>query len=130
MVWMAGLDRASLGRVLDHIAFYWVASDREEMAEFLTRPEAIGASSSALRPVAENLVDHNPLAAMDWLSRLPGEARARETMWVAFRRWHRTQPEAAIAWLEDVPDAAGDRDKRLREVFTGQVDPETWPGPS
>ncbi|MGI9243299.1 MAG: hypothetical protein ACR2RV_21050, partial [Verrucomicrobiales bacterium] len=116
MTWMEGLDRTSLGLVLDHVARSWVRQDRDAVAEFLTGPETIGASRSTLRAVAENLVDHDPVVAIQWLGEIPGDPRARAAAWTVFSRWHRAEPEAAVAWLEEVPEDPGNRDTTVREV--------------
>ena len=120
--WMLGLDQASLARVLDR-AWGWMRSDRVGFAEFLTRPEAASVSASTIHRAARDLVRHDPEAAIDWATRLPEDKvgpAAREV----FNRWHQSQPEAARAWLDAVPEAAGERDALARRAARSFLDGE------
>ena len=112
---MVGLDGRSLGQVLDRVTWRWVRNDREGLAEFLTRPEAARAMERTYSRVASELAQHDPKGAMEWAGELP-EERVKVAAQAVFSSWHGSQPEAAMAWLEDVPESAGAKDALAREA--------------
>lgn len=113
--WLAGLDRQSVVRVLENTQWWWASSDPESLAGFLAgygeelTPHAY---NSAVRYLARK----NPVEAIDWAGRLPGNARvpvgAR-----AFSEWHTAQFDAAMDWLQQLPA----KDPRRKPFFETAV---------
>ena len=60
--------------------------------------------------LARTLVRQNPTEALDWTSRLP-EERGLSVAGEAFAEWRRSQPEAAMKWLAELPSTDARRTK-------------------
>lgn len=102
IVWLSRLDNASARRVLEQVQWKWSNGDAKSMAEFLATTESDRVPSSADFNLVRALVRQNPLDAMAWATRLP-EERAQRAGREALAEWRRSQPDAALKWLNDLP---------------------------
>ena len=104
VAWLKQLDPHSLKRALDEVHWQWVSSDAKGFADLLKRLNAEEVSRHIFDNVARNLARINPEEAVAWAAELPAQ-RSLEVGSAAFTEWRRSQPEAAIQWLNKLrPD--------------------------
>jgi hypothetical protein len=101
--WLSRLDQDSIRSVLNQSCWNWAGTDPQSMAKFLT-----AAPSEEVPPyidsiLARSMARAHPDEALKWAATLP-EARALDAGSAAFSDWHESQPEAAVAWLEALPE--------------------------
>jgi len=104
IAWMAGLDAASARRALQQVQWKWSNGDPKSMAEFVASAGSDVVPPSADLNVARALVRQNPQDAFAWASRLPAE-RGLSAGREAFTEWRHSQPESAMAWLNELPSS-------------------------
>jgi hypothetical protein len=101
IAWLGSLDPISIKRVLNQVQWSWSTSDPQSLATFL-----VSASPDAIPPfsysnLAQQMARQNPAEALDWARHLPGD-RALSAGGDAFAEWRRSQPDAAMAWLNNL----------------------------
>ncbi len=102
MAWLSSLDGRSIKRVLDEVAWSWATSDPKSMAAFLTSVSSDAVPKYTDSILAREMARFNPSQALDWAAGLP-EPRGLAAGKDAFSDWRRSQPEAAMKWLEALP---------------------------
>jgi len=114
--WLSGLDQDSIRSVLNQCCWNWAGTDSQSMAKFLT-----GAPSEEVPPyidsiLARTMARAHPDEALKWAATLP-QARALDAGSAAFSDWHESQPEAATAWLEALPQNDPRRDPFFEKMI-------------
>jgi hypothetical protein len=112
--WLAGLDNASLSKVLSEVQWHWAGSDPKGFADFLTTLKSIDLPSSAFHSLSAAMARQDPAGAMEWAERLPSGSRLSAAGQV-FQEWWRSQPDSALSWFRELPA----NDPRRNILFTG-----------
>jgi hypothetical protein len=117
LAWLKQLDPESTRRVTGEVSWSWAGADPKSMAAFLST-----ANPDAISPYAYNIVGHElarlgPAEALEWASQLPGE-KALVAGGEAFAEWRNYQPEAAMKWLNALPN----NDPRRQPFFKQAVE--------
>ena len=102
IAWLTSLDADALRSVLDRVTWSWATSDPKSMAAFLTRAGRENVPNHAYTVVGREFARREPLAALEWSSRLPGEP-GLSAGGAAFTEWQGSQPHAALQWLNELP---------------------------
>ena len=116
VAWLARLDRDSLKRVMDQVTWGWATTDPGSMAAFLATSSSDPISTHAYTVAGRELARRDPASALQWASRLSGET-ALTAGGAAFAEWRASQPEAAAAWLNNLPAT----DPRRQSYFEGAI---------
>jgi hypothetical protein len=103
-------------RVLERVYGQWSNYDPKSMAAFLASPAGEQAPARAYSALARSMAHKNPLAALEWASRLP-EDRGLPAGSDALSAWWRAQPASAINWLSDLPSG----DARRQPFFDNVI---------
>lgn len=118
--WIKSLDADSVKRVLEQVHFRWRDSDPKGMAAFLASTDSEQIPERIYSELARNLARQNPMESLEWASRLP-EERGLSAGSEAFSEWRRSQPEAAMKWLNDLPSADPRHDPYLQNAIRSLV---------
>ena len=105
------MDRQSAGdrdatRLMDYLTREVIRSgDPSEAASWATALPAGEMQDTAIRRVAEEYAEENPVAALDWANTLPEGNAKNRAMQESFSEWARESPEAAADRLSALPDS-------------------------
>lgn len=116
IAWLASLDNTSIRRVIEKAEWGWATSDPKSMAAFLAAASPEQVPSYADNILAREMARQNPLEALDWAGQLSGR-RGSEAGSAAFGEWRSSQPDAAMAWLDQLPS----NDPRRDSYFEGAI---------
>jgi hypothetical protein len=114
--WLTSLDNDSIKRVLDGVTWGWANSDPQSLARFLSQAPADQVPSYTDSALARQMARSSPQDALAWAATLR-EGRGIAAGAEAFASWHSSQPEAAAAWLADLPA----EDSRRQRFFESMV---------
>ncbi|HEX5222386.1 MAG TPA: hypothetical protein VFZ59_22725 [Verrucomicrobiae bacterium] len=120
VAWLAALDPESARRVVNEIQWTWGTCDPKGMAAFLASSD-VQFSANPYSIVAREIARRNPVEGIEWASQLPGD-RGVGAGADAFAEWRRSQPAAAMKWLNDLPP----NDPRRQPYFEGAVRAMAW----
>jgi len=120
VAWLASLDPDSARRVVDEIQWRWGTCDPKSMASFLAS-SSVQFSANPYSIIARELARRNPIEGIEWASQLPGD-RAVSAGADAFVEWRRSQPDAAMKWLNDLPS----NDARRQPYFENAIRSIAW----
>lgn len=116
IAWLAGLDPASIRRVMAEAQWGWVTSDPQSMAAFLTSYSSEQIPASVYNTLAYEMVRKDPLETLEWASHLPANAGLSAGS-EAFAVWRCAQPESAMKWLNNLPSG----DPRRQPYFESAI---------
>jgi hypothetical protein len=116
IAWLASLDSDAVKRVVNQVQWGWSVSDPGSMAVFLASASSEQIPTSAYSVLARQMARKNPWEALEWASRLPPDG-ALGAGGDAFSEWRRSQPEAAMQWLNDLPST----DPRRQPFFQNAI---------
>ncbi len=102
--WLSGLDQNSIRSVLNQTSWNWANSDPQSMAKFLAAAPSEEVPPYTDSILARTMARNHPEDAMTWAATLP-EERSLEAGSDAFSTWHESQPDAAAAWLDALPQS-------------------------
>ena len=111
VAWLNQLDPDSMKRALNEVYWRWMNTDSQGFADFLKTANTSELPSHIYSNLARNLARKNPSEALEWAAELPSR-RAVSVGGEAFAEWRRSQPEAAMTWLNELPP-----DDSRREPF-------------
>ena len=109
VAWLDQLDPDSMKRALNEVYWRWINSDSRGFADFLKSASTSELPSHIYSNLARNLARKNPSEALEWAAELPSR-RAVSIGGEAFAEWRRSQPDAAMAWLNELPPDDGRRE--------------------
>jgi hypothetical protein len=116
VAWLKQLDPDSLKRALNQVYWRWISSDTQGFAEFLKASNTEQLPSHMYANLARNLARRNPSEALEWAAELAPE-RSVEVGSDAFAEWRRSQPEAAMKWLNTLSET----DARRQPFFENAI---------
>lgn len=117
VAWLTQLDPASRKEVLAQVSWSWSEGAPQEFAAFLHSEAGKDAPPDVLGVAGRALVRENPQEAMAWAAQTPEAVRA-QTLTETFQHWTRSQPDAALTWLHDIPA----HDPRREALYLGAVE--------
>ncbi|PYI86172.1 MAG: hypothetical protein DME26_09580 [Verrucomicrobia bacterium] len=118
VAWLAGLDAESVRRVVNELQWGWSTSDPKSMAAFLVASSSDQIPTHAYTILARELARKNPSEAIEWASRLP-EDHGLSAGGEVFSEWRRSQPEAAMKWLNGLSTADARREPFFQSAIRG-----------
>ncbi|MFN0128510.1 MAG: hypothetical protein ACKV19_17695 [Verrucomicrobiales bacterium] len=117
VAWLNELDHESRKEVLAQISWSWSEGAPRDFAAFLQSEAGKDAPPHVFAAASRALVRENPEEAMAWATQAPEALRA-QTLTETFQHWTRSQPEAALTWLHNVPA----QDPRRETFYLGAVE--------
>jgi hypothetical protein len=103
-------------RALNEVSWRWMYADTQGFADFLKTVNVSELPSHIYSNLARSLARKNPSEALEWAADLPAR-RAVEVGSEAFGEWRRSQPEAAMKWLNQLPES----DQRREPFFENAI---------
>jgi len=116
IAWLGGLDAESVKRVLEQTHWRWSESDPKSMADFLASSSSDRIPASVYSTLARTMARNHPSEAIEWAGRLP-EDRRNSAGTEAFSEWQRSQPDAALKWLNGLPSTDSRREPFLQSAI-------------
>ncbi len=104
IAWLNQLDADAAKRVVSEINWRWLEADPASLAAFVAAAPPDRIPKYSYSALARTLARQNPAESLEWARRLP-EERGLSAGGEAFNEWRRFQPESAMKWLNDLPEA-------------------------
>lgn len=117
ITWLLQLEPEARRQVITRIGRSWSERDPRGFAAFLGTPAGADSPPEVIAAAATALVRQQPQEALEWAGQTPEPIRQR-TLADTFQNWTRTQPDAAMTWLDALPSS----DTRREAFYLGAVE--------